>query len=326
MSPGGEGDLGVSLARAFAQAGHSVSLVASAALTGGHGALIRARRAGAEAPATAALTLRARHRLCRRRPDLVLVVKGRFLRAADVRRLRQCTDGPLVNWAPDAPLYPEFREKPWIEALREYDLVCIWSEQHAEELGRQGIRAQCVPFGYDPMLSFPPAPGTPERFDVAFVGQWSPLREQYVKELAGLKLALSGREWASRLRGTPLARSVLPGRHFGLAVSAIYHASRIGLNILHPQNAGTHNMRTWELPATMTAMVATDSEFHRNLFGRDGPVLVEGPGDLRAAVEDLLADPPRRASIAQRGYAAVAAGTYRRRVEALLDMLPRVAG
>jgi uroporphyrinogen-III synthase len=77
-------------------------------------------------------------------------------------------------------------------------------------------------------------------------------------------------------------------------------------------------MRSWELPATATATVASDSEFHRQLYGAEGAVLFTSTAALRQAVDRLLADDELRARVAAAGREAVAAGTYQARVKLLV--------
>lgn len=320
IAPVGEGQLGSSLASGFLTHGHEVILVGERRLTGGYGLYVRARRMRADRPLAHLAGRQLVERVARHVPDVVVVVKGRFLTAGTVRRLREKTGAVLINWCPDDPLYPPFRENEWLRSLREFDLVAIWSELLSHRLLEADINAVAVPFGYDPVW-YDNEPAEPLLWEVVFVGQWSAEREAHIRGLAGLSLGVAGSGWAKALRGTRFARSVIPGRHFGRQAATLYRSAKVGLNILHPQNAGTHNMRSWELPATETAMVATDTREHRTMFENGGAVLVDSPDATRAAVNDLLVDAQRRREVAHRGRAAVAEGTYAERVAALLREL-----
>jgi spore maturation protein CgeB len=321
LSPRGEGQLGVSLAAGLRAAGHDATLAPGRGLTAGNRALVVARRRGAEAPLTAALTRRVIRQAERARADAVLVVKGRFLRAADVERLRDRLGVPVVNYFPDDPFHPDHHAPELIDALRAYDLVLIWADAPARRLEEAGARVAVVPFGYDPALFSPRPAGREPEHDVAFVGQWHPERQESLLRLAGLDVTVTGLGWAKALRGTPLESAVLPGRHFGREAAEVYWSARVGLNIVHPQNQAGNNMRTWELPATGTATVATRTPDHERIYGPEGAVLVDGPDDVRAAVEGLLADPARRERVAAAGRAAVAEATYERRAREIVARL-----
>lgn len=320
VAPAAEGELGPALASGFLAHGHSVTLVGERRLTGGHGLYVRARRAHVDRSLLELAGRRLAERVSAAKPDCVVVVKGRFIAASTVRRLRTTTGAAVVNWCPDDPLHPPFEEAGWLQSLREFDLVAIWSELLSRKLAAAGIRAVAVPFGYDP--SWYHGDGSEStRWDVVFVGQWSAEREAHIRALSGLAVGVTGDGWQRALAGTELAASVIPGRHFGREAAVVYRSSMIGLNIMHPQNAGTHNMRTWELPATGTPMVVTDTCEHRAIFQNGGAMFVHGPAATRAAVDELLADPTRRREVAARGRAAVSDGTYASRVDTLLHKL-----
>jgi hypothetical protein len=317
VAPAGEGFIGPSLASGFVACGHTVTLLGEQHLTAGHGVYIRARRVHVAAPLIEAAGRRLALRVVATAPDIIIIVKGRFVAASAVRRMRGETGAVVASWCPDDPLYPAYRDSRWLRSLRECDTVAIWSEGLACRLRELGIRAVAIPFGYDPRW-YSAEPRSVPRWDVMFVGQWSPEREAHIRALSGLSVGVAGLGWAKALRRTSLRRAVVPGRHFGRGVAALYRASLVGINVLHPQNHGTHNMRSWELPATRTAMVATDSQEHRAIFGTTGAVLVRGPTSLRAAVDDLLGDATRREVLAESGHAAVVDGTYAGRVAAFL--------
>ena len=180
-------------------------------------------------------------------------------------------------------------------------------------------------FGYDPELFAPPPPGTVPRFDVAFVGSGSPHRLEWLRELSDLRLALTGPRWRRLTRGTPLARGVLSGQHWGRGAAQVYWSARVGVNILDPQNLVGHNMRTWELPATGRASVVTRTQDHEDLFGAGGALLVERPEQLRVAVDRLLADPVEREAVGRTGRAAVQHGTWQARARELADALAKLS-
>jgi spore maturation protein CgeB len=98
----------------------------------------------------------------------------------------------------------------------------------------------------------------------------------------------------------------------------IYWRSGVGLNVLAEWNVPAHNMRSFEIPATGTVMVATRTPEHIELFGDDGAVLVSNPAEGRAAVDELLHDEEARASVAARGLERVRPHTFAARMGELL--------
>lgn len=331
LSPEGEGQLGVSFAHALSREGHDTDLIPARPLTGGSRELIAARRLRLGGTLSAMLCRRLQRRLADLRPDLTIVIKGRFLTRKDVARLRKASHGAVVNYYPDNPFSPQYHEPAVLDALPAYDRVFIWSEDLVSRLRAAGVpRASYLPFGYDDELYSAPVSDEPPEWDVGFVGQWYSLREHHIRALAGMRVVVAGPGWRTRLERQPVQGcTVLTGNPHGRRAAEVYHRSKIGLNILHPDNANSHNMRTWELPATGTASIMTASDFHARLFGATGVVAVQGAEDLRGAVERLLADGSVRRDVADAGHAAVKAGTYRARMKQLLEMLggaePRAA-
>ena len=95
-------------------------------------------------------------------PDAVVVVRGRWLSARDVERLRDATGAPVVNLQTDNPLSGRVREPRLLDALPAYDLVTAWSEGLAAGLDEAGARRTVVlPFAYDPELYAPEPRGEP---------------------------------------------------------------------------------------------------------------------------------------------------------------------
>jgi len=321
VSPLQAGSVGVSLARAFAAEGHRALLTGRASLLAGNRVLIAARRYHLDAAAGSVLVRDTLARIARFKPDAVLVIKGRFVSATAVARMRDVLGVPIINYYPDDPFWPAFHEQALMNALREYDLVCIWSRILEDRLKKAGIRrTMYLPFAHDP-ADYPMRPeGYPYRFDAVFVGQWQPVRQRFLEAIAHLNLGIAGSGWERATAGSPLSRSVLAGDRFARDAAGLYWSSKVGINILHDQNAAVsgHNMRSWELPATGTATVATMTACHKRLYG-DGAALVSSPAELRSEVEDLLRDDARRERLAASGAEAVKRGTYRARVRALVD-------
>ena len=129
---------------------------------------------------------------------------------------------------------------------------------------------------------------------------------------------MTGLGWRRAAAGGPLAGRVddrsLPGRE----TCKGYWRSRAALNVLADPNVPAHNMRSYEIPASGTAMVATRTPDHEALFGDDGAMLVNTPDEIREAVQLLVADEALRKRVARIGRERVAEHTYTARLAELL--------
>jgi hypothetical protein len=137
--------------------------------------------------------------------------------------------------------------------------------------------------------------------------------------LADRSLLLSGLGWTRATAGGPLAGRASEQSFDGPETCRLYWASRIGVNVLGDWNVPAHNMRTFEIPASGTAMVATRTPDHVAFLGEDGAAWIDGAEEARAAVLELLGDPDRRSEIAANGARRVGAHTYAARMETLLE-------
>ncbi len=314
------GSLAWSLAAGARELGHDAVLVPADALVAGRRPLILGRQYAFESLVARPLVRTLRRRLERLEPELTIIVKGRFLTSDVIDQLRRALRAPLVNYYPDHPLWPGFHEPKIVDALHAYDEVIVWAEYVAKALRDTGLRqVRVVPFGYDPSIYKPAVSPVPKRWDVALIGQWYPVRMRFIEPLVACNLLVSGRGWRRAAVGTPLATVARDDVFTGPEVCERYWSSEVALNILHEVNVPAHNMRTFEIPASGTAMVATRTPEHEALFSDEGAVLVSEPQEAREVVIRLLRDSEWRRRTAEEGLRRVRPHTYAARMQSLLE-------
>ncbi len=320
LGPNWPGSLASSLASGARALGHDAQAVGAAQLTGGWGPLVVGRRHGFEALVGLPLVNLLESRLLALEPDLVLVVKGRFITRHHVERLRRRLGCPIINYYPDHPTASAFRDARLLQALGAYDEVIVWAEHVAEGLADYGISAvRIVPFGYDPDLYRPAALRPNPQWDAVLIGQCYPTRLEHTLGLADLRLFISGRGWRRATVGTGLAAVIRDDVFQGTDICEYYWRSCAALNILHDVNKPAHNMRSFEIPASGTAMIATRTRGHEALFGTDGAVLVDTPSETREAVQFLARNPGYRDQVARRGLERITGHTYECRMRTILS-------
>jgi len=247
------------------------------------------------------------------RPDVVMVVKGRGLDDAAVTAVRDL-GVPVAVYYPDNPYWQAGDTPGTLGRLAAADLVITWSTRLADELRPACRDVAVLPFGYDAGW-YTAAPPGGDRAGVAFLGTWYRRRERFARALDGLPLEVRGTGWPADGPG------VAGGPVYEREAGAILRRAAIGLNILHPANAGGHNMRTREIAAS-GALVVTDP-------GADGTPLRHGescvwfhdPDELRDVVRWYLEHPDEAAVIAARGQALVIHDTYEARGRQLADVI-----
>lgn len=315
----GSGSLATSFADGARAEGHVADVHDFPELMAGSRSLFLSRRLGLDQLTARALLHRLRLQLEASSPDLVLVVKGRFLGAAFVRGLRRALNVPVLNYYPDHPLWPGHDDPEILAALLEYDEVLVWGSDLQTALEQRGVvRSRLVQFGYDPAV-YRRRPATAAyRWDVAVVGQCYEQRLRFAEALVEFDVLVSGLGWSRAAAGGPLAGRTSDRSYPGADTCELYWGSRVAVNILADWNVPAHNMRTFEIPASETAMVATRTPDHETLFGEEGAVLVSSPEEARSAIGRLLADPERLKSVARIGRERIERHTYSRRMRDIL--------
>jgi spore maturation protein CgeB len=174
-------------------------------------------------------------------------------------------------------------------------------------------------------VHFPETPATPDearRFasDVVLVGGADRDRIADLEPLLGLpdvSLALYGGYWNRHPRFRPYARGFVAGRSYRLALSG----ARIGLCVVRRANRDQHSMRSFEIPACGTFMLAERTEEHLAVFREnEEAAFFSSRDELLDKVRYYLAHDDERRRIARAGYVKVTAGghTYRDRLREIV--------
>lgn len=249
----------------------------------------RARVQGAAAPHLLGRAL-ARH-LSTARYDLVIVFKGEDLTRDALRACRAA--GGEARWAninPDDPFNPDrsASNDRIRSCIAEFDWYFTWSRRLVESLRGVGARRPLyLPFAYDPSLHQPSAEDVDLSL-VSFVGSWDPRRERSLERLAHRNLRIYGPAWERVAARSPLAARIAKETLRGPDFARVVARSLVSLNLFRPQNAGAHNMRSFEIPAMKGSMLG-DRSAEQDEF------LPEGRGCLAFASDDEMVDQVERA-------------------------------
>lgn len=263
------------------------------------------------------------------RPDVVLVVKGTYLTADTLDRIRDGTGAVLANYATDDPFNPVHRDSRLLESLLRYDLVASTKRAIIPDLEDLGCpRVEFIPFAYQPAVHFPEAPTSDERerfrSDVVFIGgaddDRAPYFERLLDAIPDLDLSLYGGFWDRYRSLAPYHRGFATGRDYRLALNG----AKIAVNLVRRANRDDHVMRTFEVPACGAFMLAERTPTHKGIF-EDGEeaAFFDTPDDLVERVGQYLDDDHTRRCVAAAGRARIVKGahTYRDRLEEILSHL-----
>lgn len=257
------------------------------------------------------------------RPDFIFVIKGKWINPKTLVVLkRQIGERLLVNFNPDSPWEPENSSKRLLTSIPIYDLHFTWNshlKQHFWEVGARNV--EFLPFAYDPQLHFPVEVHEQKwQFDAVFVGTYSAHRDKLLSQVVGCKVAIWGNGWE---RSTHVPKDWLKGEAvYGEQSTRLLSLAPAAINILRPQNAGSHNMRTFEIPATCNAMLTTRSE-EQSLWFAEGKEMecYSDPNELVEKIGLLRENLQHARDVARAGFERVREETYAKRAREILSVL-----
>ena len=246
--------------------------------------------------------------------ELVLVIKGALIDSHTIDYLRMRFDSPIVCWNPDSPFDGVIsnRGAGIRSAIPAYDTYITWAHDVAEQL-LPLVRVVVIPFAWDPEL-MPPTPGHGVAAGrIAFIGTGSRERCDWLAGLAHLRPLIFGTRWPT-IDGLDIRPPVR-----GLSFCSIAGEAKWNLNLLRPQNARSHNMRTFELVGAGGTQVAPYTDDHQRFLGSDSKTVLFRTS--RELEDILLSDPteypPRHPDLLKRH-------TYTDRARQLLNTLKLV--
>jgi spore maturation protein CgeB len=257
--------------------------------------------------------------------DLVVVLKGHRLQEATVDRLRDVVDAPVVNFYPDDPFSVERSNRLAFgtPVLASYDACFTFAHHLIPGYERAGARATYyLPFARDPALHAPAAPTAAHDFEVVFVGNLDDHRVRCMEAIAPYhRIGVFGERTHELVpKGSALSRATFGPAMYGAELSRTLARGAISLNVMRPQNARSHNMRSFESPACAAFTLSQRTDELGTLFAEGEEVACFGTvEEMRDEVTRWLGDSAGRNRIARAGHERVRDETYARRAATMLE-------
>ena len=243
--------------------------------------------------------------------ELILVIKGAFIDSRTIDYLRMRFDSPVVCWNPDSPFDRAISNcgAGIPSAIAAYDTYITWAHDVAEQL-LPLARVVVIPFAWDPEL-MPPTPGHGVAAGrIVFIGTGSRERCDWLAGLAHLHPLIFGDRWPM-IRGLDIRPPIR-----GLSFCRVVGEAKWNLNLLRPQNARSHNMRTFELVGAGGTQVAPFTDDHQRFLGSDSQTVLFR---TNRELEDILRSDPTEHP--PRHPALLKEHTYTDRARQLLNTL-----
>jgi hypothetical protein len=177
----------------------------------------------------------------------------------------------IANYNPDHPFLFSTAgsgNRNVTQSLPLFDLHLCYSREVQRRIEADlHIPTAFLPFGFELDEDvFNDASALPELPAACFIGNPDAIRTAHIRALAdgGLPIDVFGNGWEKFLKNTRNVRvhKAVMGREFWQKMRAY----RLQINVFRPHNEGSHNMRTFEVPAVGGILLAPDSPEHREFF------------------------------------------------------------
>lgn len=244
--------------------------------------------------------------------DLVFFMKPDVIKPATLHRIREHT-GKMISFYPDNPfvVWNGNSNADVLAGLPVFDNYLMWSLGLIDPLYAAGAKqVTYFPFGFDAGYLGPrvETPST-HTFDTCFMGTWEPDRAQWLEELVKrmpeIRLGVWGNLWDEHLSVDSPVRAFLQGpAHYGKKMLEAFASSAIILNFIRQQNRGSHNMRTFEVPAS-GAFLLTERTYEQAeyLFTENESIACfSTPDELAEKIRYFLKNTEERKRIAHAGF------------------------
>jgi spore maturation protein CgeB len=276
-----------------------------------------------------------RHVVRQQRPELVIVLKGLFIGAEDVRAMRAA--GAFVTIINHDDFF-SLNSNNWSAvqraALPFYDYVFVTREVNVAEVARVNPNVEFFPFAYYPgihrSVEIPEDERARFESDVVFVGTWEAERCQlleYLVQRVPARYAIWGSHWSRAGRLSPVVPFIVGRDALMDDQCKAIGGSKIALAFLRRLNRDDYTQRTFEIPACGGLLLGERTARQQSYY-REG---VEAeffdpncPDELVDKVRMLLADPQRRDAIREAGRRALERQhhTYRDRLLRVFELYP----
>lgn len=227
--------------------------------------------------------------------EAIIVFKGMLLTPSWIARCKAISVPAIwINVNPDDPFNTMSRgstNENVSSSIGYYEIYATWGKGLIPSIQQQGCSsAFFLPFAHDADNHFPFATEKHNNGDyVTFVGAWDREREAILSELADFPIKIYGYGWDRVNARSPLRNKVQAHNIYGAELREMISSAKAAINILRPQNLGSHNMRTFEIPAMRGLMLTTYSEEQDGFFpdGR-ASLMFSDSNELRQKLKRVL--------------------------------------
>jgi spore maturation protein CgeB len=255
--------------------------------------------------------------------DIIIIFKGMELNKHDLVKLKaKYPASKIINIYTDDPYNmssPATSSYLLLDLIPEYDFFFIWSKKIRDKLKKNYNfykNFYYLPFGYDTFLHKYIKKKINKKY-ISLIASGDNYRENFLKKIKKYKINIFGNSWGLNSTNHIVRRFV-----HGLQLSRIISKSFISINILREQNQGSHNMKTFEIPA-MGGLLLTTRSYEQNVFFPENraSVMFNNVKELQDKIDFLLNNEKIAMKIRNRGFKLSKKHSYINRAKYLLNII-----
>ena len=239
-------------------------------------------------------------------PDVLFVIRGEELYAETLERIKDEHKIRIITWWTESRL----EHKYYVESLPLYDFVFSFDKSHISKMKEYGARdAYYLPLACDPEIHRSIVLSAKEKklyeHDISSCGAINLARIDVFKTISDFDFAIWGKDWPRIIKREGLLKN-FKGVIKGEDVARVYNASKIALNVHHPDTISGANARTFEIPACGILEIVDYKSSIEELFvvGKE-IICYKDKRELRDLIRYYLSHNEERIEIAKRGYERV---------------------
>lgn len=210
--------------------------------------------------------------------DLIYVRSGEIIGEKLIIELKKRTK-KIIFFCNDNPFVKRDKQK-WDlfkKSSKHYDLIIFQDESRMSLSKKQGLK--------NTYLVYPPFDkkihshltnyNYKKKYDVIFVGTWSPKKSKLIKKLiiSGLNIKIFGTRWHKDSDFEIIKSHYIPGHLNYKNYSRIIHKSKIALCLFSEENRDTITARSMEIPAIGTFMISMRTKAMQKVFKENKEVV-----------------------------------------------------
>ncbi|MEI6411550.1 MAG: glycosyltransferase [Bacteroidota bacterium] len=244
-------------------------------------------------------------------PDVVLVFKGMELYPETLKAIKS-SGIFLTNYNPDHPFIITMRgsgNQNVTQSVPLYDLHFSYSKDLMARFEKEyHIPSVYLPFGFElSEIEFNKLEIQDEISKICFIGNPDEIRVKTIIFLLneGFNIDVYGIDWGKYIDPKLFSGLNIFNAIFGTQFWSVARSYRVQLNIFRPHNVGSHNMRTFEIPAVGGIMLAPDSPEHRAFFEDDKEAFFyENAAEMVQKAKEILEMPLAEAELIRKNARA----------------------